>query len=324
MKTFSLLTALCLLFISGKKEKEYPYAPTGKLPAELSLPESQDVRDGILQTLTFPSKYVRKRNVYVWLPVDYYSHPKKHAVLYMHDGQMLFDGSKTWNKQEWGVDETLSRLINANSVRSTIVVGIWNVEDTRQSEYFPSKPFESLTKEQKEAVLKTKVDGKPLFKEAVMADQYLKFIVEELKPYIDKNFSTLPDQQNTYIAGSSMGGLISMYAMCEYPQVFGGAACLSTHWIGTVNSKDNPLPQAFMDYMSSKLPDPKNHKFYFDYGTKSLDAYYGASQHKVDKLMKDKGYTTKNWLTRRFAGHDHSENSWNKRLYIPLTFMLQR
>ena len=112
--------------------------------------------------------------------------------------------------------------------------------------------------------------------------------------------------------------------MCEYPEVFAGAACLSTHWIGTVNSKKNPIPKAFTDYMSRKLPDPKNHKFYFDYGTRGLDAYYGSPQYKVNKVMKAKGYTSKNWMSRRFKGHSHSENYWKRRLHTPLTFLLKK
>ncbi|MCB0375859.1 MAG: alpha/beta hydrolase [Sinomicrobium sp.] len=327
MRTLSLLLLIFIFSAACKEEKNIAYTDPGKLLAlnTGTVAESERLSHGVLQTIdNFPSKHVRRRSIYVWLPVDYYSKPSKHAVLYMHDGQMLFDPETTWNKQEWGVDETLTKLMLDGIAKNTIVVGIWSHSDTRHSEYFPQKPFESLTQEQKDAVLKTTYNKAPMFKEAPAADSYLKFIVEELKPYIDKNFSTLPDRENTYIAGSSMGGLISMYAVCEYPEIFGGAACLSTHWIGTVNSKNNPLPQAFADYMTQKLPDPATHKFYFDYGTRTLDAFYGPSQLKVDKVMKAKGYTPKNWMTKKFNGHDHSENSWKKRLHIPLTFLLKK
>lgn len=324
MRTLSLLIIALLFSTPSKKEKNTTYSPVGKESMETPIVTTEKISSGLLQTINFPSKHVRKRNVYVWLPEDYYNNKEKHAVLYMHDGQMLFDPTTTWNKQEWGVDEALSKLIKNGTVKRTIVIGIWNHKDIRHSEYFPQKPLETLKKEQKEAILKTKSDGKPIFKGELMADRYLKFIVEELKPYIDKNFRTLTDQKNTYIAGSSMGGLISMYAMCEYPKVFSGAACLSTHWIGTKSSKNNPIPQVFVSYMTQKLPDPKNHKFYFDYGTRGLDAYYGSPQYKVNKVMKAKGYTSKSWMSRRFKGHDHSENSWKKRLHIPLTFLLKK
>ena len=81
--------------------------------------------------------------------------------------------------------------------------------------------------------------GAPVFSGKIQSDNYLKFLVKELKPFIDSSFSTLKDQQNTFIAGSSMGGLISMYAICEYPLVFGGAACLSTHWPGIFTMINN-------------------------------------------------------------------------------------
>jgi enterochelin esterase-like enzyme len=120
-----------------------------------------------------------------------------------------------------------------------------------------------------------------------------------------------------------MGGLISMYAICEYPDVFGGAACISTHWPGTFKAQNNPVPKAFLAYLTDHLPSPENHKFYFDYGTKTLDAMYKPYQMKADEIMKKKGYTNANWITREFPGEDHSERAWRKRIEIPLTFLLK-
>ena len=119
-----------------------------------------------------------------------------------------------------------------------------------------------------------------------------------------------------------MGGLISMYAICEYPKVFGGAACMSTHWPGIFSMEGNPIPDAFINYLKTKLPDPKKHKIYFDYGTATLDALYPPLQQKADEVMKEKGFTGKNWITKEFPGEDHSEKAWHKRLHIPLTFLL--
>jgi enterochelin esterase-like enzyme len=151
----------------------------------------------------------------------------------------------------------------------------------------------------------------------------LKFIVTELKPLIDKKYAVYADRKHTFIAGSSMGGLISMYAICEYPSVFGGAACISTHWIGTFSPDNNPVPEAFIKYLESNLPNPKNHKIYFDCGDKTLDVFYPPIQKKVDEVMVSKGFNSKNWTTRYFPGKDHSEKSWNERLDIPLMFLLQ-
>jgi enterochelin esterase-like enzyme len=272
----------------------------------------------------FKSKFVKPRNIDVWLPADY-DQNKKHAVLYMHDGKGLYDSTIMWNKQEWGVDETLSKLIALKKVRNCIVVGIWNSESTRHPEYFPQKPFESLTQPEKDTVT-AQLQKANRIKESFkpFSDDYLKFIVAELKPFIDSVFATRPDQPNTFIAGSSMGGLISMYAICEYPNVFGGAACLSTHWPGIFTVKGNPIPDAFFNYMRQNLPDPKTHKLYFDYGDQTLDALYPALQAKADEALKTKGYTSKSWMTRFFKGENHSEKAWNKRLDIPLQFLLQK
>ena len=271
----------------------------------------------------FESRFVMPRNIDVWLPKDY-SEKKKYAVLYMHDGKGLYDSTIMWNKQEWGVDETISKLTSEKKIKECIVVGIWNSEATRHLEYFPQKPFESLTQEQQEVLFgAVRNSGQAVFKEPqIKSDAYLKFIIEELKPFIDKTFSTRMDQQNTFIAGSSMGGLISMYAICEYPEIFGGAACLSTHWPGTFTIENNPVPEAFMTYLRKNLPSPKNHKIYFDYGTETLDALYKPLQQEADKIMVAKGYSDKNWITREFIGENHSEKAWNKRLDIPLTFLL--
>lgn len=156
----------------------------------------------------------------------------------------------------------------------------------------------------------------------VISDNYLKFIVKELKPFVDKNFNTYSNKSNTFIAGSSMGGLISLYAICEYPKVFGGAACLSTHWTGIYQNENNPIPDAIIKYFNKHLPKPKNHKIYFDYGDQTLDSLYKPSQEKVNKIMISKGYSDKSWNTIFFPGESHSEQSWHKRLDIPIMFLL--
>lgn len=264
----------------------------------------------------FESKYVKPRNVDVWLP-DGYSEKKKYSVLYMHDGQMLFDSTTTWNKQDWGVDDVMGMLLAEGKIRETIVVGVWNTE-LRHSEYFPQKPFEMLDENYRDSLL----SEKELFPEKVQSDNYLKFLVKELKPFIDETYSTKSGRDETFIAGSSMGGLISIYAICEYPEVFGAAACLSTHWIGIFNEDNNPIPDKFAEYMKLNLPDPHTHKIYFDFGTETLDAFYEPHQKVVDKIMADKGYNKDSWITLKFPGENHSENAWKKRLDIPLEFLL--
>lgn len=118
-----------------------------------------------------------------------------------------------------------------------------------------------------------------------------------------------------------MGGLISIYAICEYPEVFGGAACLSTHWPGSFTLKNNPFPGRMLKYLRKNLPDPATHKIYFDCGDQTLDSLYPGIQRRVDRIMTAKGFTAAQWMTKYFPGEDHSENAWNRRLHIPLEFL---
>jgi predicted alpha/beta superfamily hydrolase len=269
----------------------------------------------------FPSDYVDPRNVDVWLP-DNYDISKKYAVLYMHDGQMLFDSTTTWNKQEWQVDETISKLMREGKIKDCILVAVWNTEK-RHREYFPQKAFEYLSEADRKNIIQTSGNTGINLNEKILSDNYLKFLVKELKPFIDSKYSTLSDKENTVIAGSSMGGLISMYAMCEYHEIFGAAACLSTHWPGIFLMENNPIPATFYRYLNENLP-PKTaqNRIYFDYGTVNLDSHYEPLQNVVDNIMQEKGYDEKNWITKKFEGADHNEKSWSKRLHIPITFLL--
>ena len=272
MRLLKYLLVVTVLFNSCNKEKkEEKFSEKTNLIATNELKDINLSSGKIIRKDSFPSKFVKPRTVDVWLPDDY-SNDKKYAVLYMHDGQNLFDATKTWNSQEWRVDEIVSELVNKDSIKEIIVVAIWNIPEIRHQDYFPQKALDFLSLFDKENMIKnSKKHNINMTLEDLNADNYLKFIVEELKPFIDSEFSTLMGYQNTMIAGSSMGGLISMYAVCEYPEVFGGAACISTHWPGVMPSENNPVPAAFFNYMEKNVPSPESHKFYFDYGTQTLD-----------------------------------------------------
>lgn len=271
-------------------------------------------RDSIIQHKDFPSEYVDSRNVEVWLPKNYSADSeKKYKVLYMHDGQNLFSDKSASGNVTWGIDETLDSLITNSLVAPTIVVAIWNNGIKRFPEYMPKIPGEYTSTPQAKAILEENFGVTEL-----LSRRYLQFLVEELKPFIDSTYNTSTRKKDTAIMGSSMGGLISVYAISEYPEVFGAAASLSTHW---------PVPligQAYIQSLASTLPDPEDHKIYFDYGTETLDAEYEPYQKIVDKIMREKGYDQgKNWITRKFEGAAHNEESWEKRAHIPLVFLLQ-
>ncbi len=272
----------------------------------------------------FQSEWVTPRNIDIWLPENY-DGKKEFAVLYMHDGQMLYDSTTTWNHQTWDVDDIVENLIKKEKVKNFIIVGISNAGAKRHHNYFPQKPFDNLSNTEKDTVSnQLQRAGRSAGDFQPNSDNYLKFIVTELKPVIDQKYAVYTDRENTFIAGSSMGGLISIYAICEYPEVFGAAACMSTHWPGTFTMDNNPVPDAFISYLQTSLPDPADHKIYFDYGDQTLDAFYPPLQKRVDELMILKGYNEKNWKTQFFKGKDHSEKSWNERFEIPLIFLLGR
>ena len=311
-----ILYITCLLSLVSCKSNEKQLEPASEV---LSFERSDvfNLASGVLYRISdFPSEFIKPRPVDVWIP-DGFSKEKSYAVLYMHDGQMLFDSTATWNKQEWQVDEIASRLMKNDSLSDFIIVGIHNISNIRHSDYFPKKPFESLPKHTQDSLF---VEAKKnnLSLQTLNSDHYLKFLVEELKPVIDSQFPTRTERQHTFVMGSSMGGLISMYAISEYPEIFGGAACLSTHWIGTFTNTNNPIPNAFFDYMEARLPDAENHKLYFDYGTETLDALYLPYQKRVSEILSQKGH----FINTKYDGAAHDEISWAKRLHVPLSYLL--
>lgn len=322
MKKLSIILVFSLLVLSCKEATKKQETPTQETE-ELAMVEFKTVEDvnlasgQLLRVEDFPSEYIEPRPVDVWLPEDY-SKNKKYNVLYMHDGQMLFDSTTTWNKQEWKVDEWARQLKEDGRVKDFIVVGIYNIADIRWQDLFPQKAFDYISEEAK-SELKS-IGGSKDFK--LNGDNYLKFLVEELKPVIDSTYSVHKDKEHTFVMGSSMGGLMSMYAISEYPEVFGGAACISTHWVGAMPMDNNPYPDAIFKYMEDNLPQAGQHKLYFDYGNKTLDEHYPQYAPRVNAISKQKGYTEDNTKNLFFEGTDHSENSWNARFDQPLLFLL--
>ncbi|POY35041.1 esterase [Solitalea longa] len=273
------------------------------------------LKKGKLQKLeSFHSKYVSARRVDIWLPENYGNDSsKRYAVIYMQDGQNLFMDDTAYQEVEWRVDETASSMMGDHKIKDCIVVGIWNTSK-RMREYQPGKPYALLSD-----TLQKKLSAE--FKGAPLGDQYLEFVTQELKPYIDTHYRTLADAKNTAMIGSSMGGLISFYAVCEYPQIFGSVACMSTHWPVSLKNNDEKIGEAYRKYLADHLPSSDGHKIYFDYGTKTLDSLYGPYQVAVDKVMHDK-WPNGHWTSIKFVEDEHSEVYWQRRFGIPLEYLL--
>lgn len=281
-------------------------------PARHALP---NLTAGKLERIeAFPSRHVEARNVDVWLPPGYDSR-QRYPVLYVHDGQMLFDPSLTWNRQAWQVDKVASQLIAEKKIRPFILVAIWNHGTLRRAEYVMEKSLPHLPATVRTSFIEQLLKSRPL------GDAYLRFLVEELKPLIDRRYPTLTGPEDTFLMGSSRGGLISVYGLCEHPQVFGGAAALSVHWIGGYEA-NAVFPQAVVQYLRHALPRPGTRRLYLDRGDQELDAQYQAAQATIDAFMQSVGYREPFFVSRLFAGTGHNERAWGARLDIPLVFLL--
>lgn len=267
------------------------------------------------------SGLVTPRNVYVWVPEDY-SKGRKYSVVYMSDGQNLFDPEKMFNNQEWCVDEVFGTLIEEGKIQNCIVVGVACAMRTRSQEYFPQDVIERYSPE-----LKDYAASKRMGEDKLLANNYLKFLVEELKPFIDSNYSTRKDRNHTFHMGSSMGGLISSYAVTKYPDVFGGAGCLSTHsvlYITNYGAEQEFIDQAngcYVDYLKENLK-PNSCKVYMDRGDQTLDAQYPKYQDRLDQMFKEAGWDDAHFVSKVFPGHAHVENSWASRLEVPVLYLL--
>ncbi|MCB9425419.1 MAG: alpha/beta hydrolase [Flavobacteriales bacterium] len=280
-----------------------------------------EIKDKVLIIDDFSSEYVKSRTIEIYFPKEYNADlEKKYPVLYMMDGQNMFDERTAYGGIPWDLDESIRTGLNNGELQPFIVVAVASVE-ARFHEYFPQKALKHLSSEEMILMEKARRERAD-YKSDFLADNFLKFVVEEVKPFVDKNYRTKTDRANTAIAGSSMGGLISLYAICEYPEVFGQAACISTHWPVLFDNDYSAPAESIRTYLKSHLPSPASHRIYFDHGTVTLDQYYEVHQKKVDQIMISKGYKKDvNWVTKKFEMADHHELAWKKRSNVFLSFL---
>ena len=229
----------------------------------------------------------RKRTIRMYFPPDY-SSGKRFPVIYMHDGQNLFDDATSFSG-EWKVDEILDSLYKYHRF-SCIVVGIYHGESQRLNELSPWHN-DSLN-----------IGGE--------GDKYAKFIVKTLKPFIDSHYRTLADRENTVIMGSSMGGLMSLYMALEYPDIFGKAGIFSPSlWFA---------PKAFEmihDYKQKKLQ-----KFYLISGAREgRQNVYNTL--KADSLLRSNGFD-ENYLRCKISKNgQHNELLWSREFGDAVRFL---
>jgi predicted alpha/beta superfamily hydrolase len=245
------------------------------------------------------------RHVEIWLPPGYDEAPgTRYPVLYMHDGQNLFDPRIANTGVDWGVDEAVVRLAGRGVMPPVIVVGVWSTS-ARGPEY---SPWHS-------------------------APDYARFLIEELMPRVNQEFRTLTGPANTAVMGSSMGGLLSFYLVTHHPDAFGACGCVSTHfplsqamvarYFTGVAKVENPdtTPYVIHD-IARGLAAPKGARYWFDYGTEGLDSAYAPSHAFVRAWLRRQGLVeNRDFVIRAYQGATHNEASWRARLEDPLTFL---
>lgn len=251
-------------------------------------------------------------HVTIWLPPGYARGKQRYGVVYMQDAENLFFLKLSNFKKAWAADRSVIRLTEDKAIDPVIIVGIFSHGIDRSRTYMPQRLYEAMS-----PALKAKADG--FLSGPVRSDAYLKFLTAELKPMIDKRYRTRPDRDHTAIVGSSMGGLISLYAIAEYPDIFGLAGCVSTHWPlvdpARVGAVDPELRALWEHYLTDRLGPPVGRHIWFDHGDRTLDQYYGPWQAAADATLIRIGWQPqRDFETRSYPGAAHEENAWADRL----------
>ena len=247
----------------------------------------------------FRSKFLVPREVQVWLPPGYDKEPeRRYPVLYMHDGQNVFDSSHMG--MEWLVDETAGRLVEAGAIEPLIVVAVASTE-ARRDEYMPY-------------VHEYEHDGRK-FKEGGKADLYARLLIEELKPFIDRTYRTRTDAAHTGVGGASYGGFISLWLGLRHPDVFGNlmVASASAHWgDGTILRE------------VAALPGKNGLKIWLDVGTNEGERLLLGTREIRDALLA-KGWkegVDLQYLEQKVG--THSEIAWASRVEGMLRFFFPK
>lgn len=263
------------------------------------LPEKATVTGTLRYHRDFKSRALgNKRTLAVWLPPSYAaSGSKRYPVIYMHDGQNLFDKATAFIGEEWGADEAAAALAAQAPALEAIIVGVYNTGE-RSAEYTPHRDA-------------ARGGGK--------GREYARFIVKEVKPFIDASYRTLPGRRHTSVAGSSLGGLISLYLLLEYPGVFSGAGVLSPslYWA------DRALPA-----LAAKKAAAGKMKIWLSMGTEEGEGAERAAAledaRKLRGVLLGKGFAeNKDLVYVEDQGARHSEKYWAGQVPALLRFLLQ-
>ncbi|MBK8127513.1 MAG: alpha/beta hydrolase [bacterium] len=254
---------------------------------------------------------ITPRELRVYLPPNYDS-TGHYPVLYMHDGQNLFDTLAT-HVFEWRIDESLDSMIRAGFIEPLIVVGIPHGAEFRRAEYVPVDVLDKLDDSVRGEFMQ-------LIAHEPRSREYLDYLIGTVIPSVDSLYAT--DTTRRYIGGSSTGAIGALAVALTTPARFAGVLCFSTHWTGLFRQND-PIPQAYLNYVAENLPAPGVLRFYFDHGDEGLDSLYAPNQMRVDSLFHARGYESTSFRSQSFPLHTHNEQDWARRFPAALQWMLK-
>lgn len=288
----------------------------GLVPGRTALARSTAEPGQRLQYEHVAAAGLPEQRLTIWLPPGYDSGERRYPVLYMHDGHNLFDLQTSNFNKIWAADQAMLRAMATGRVAPHIIVGIWAPGNDRYRQYLPADIHQAAP-----PALRRRMDamaGGPIISQA-----YLAWLAGPLKQWIDTNFRTLSDRDHTAIAGSSMGGLMSCYAFLRRPDIYGRAACVSSHWpaidpreVGqTAPDGDAALARQWGDWFAAGLGRPDGRRLWLDHGTATLDAFYAPYQAEVDARIGAAGWRRgTDWESKVYPGAEHEENAWAARL----------
>ncbi len=270
---------------------------------------------------TVASAKLLPRDIYVWVP-DVATPSDGFPVLYLQDGQNLFDARLVPFGTAWEVDRSVSRLVDAGAIAPVIVVGIASTPG-RFNDYAPASILDRLGLAARTAV-ETAWGG------AAKSADYARFVIEDLKTFIDDRFPTCPKAEATFVGGSSLGAVAALEILAHYPQRVAGAACLSAHLSLLPVTEREPLPPRFANAVTAAvarfadecLPDAGRHTIWIDRSTLAIDRFYEATHAALARALEKKGFIDGvDFAVRCYPGVGHDEGAWHSRLDDVLTFL---
>lgn len=258
----------------------------------------------------------------IWLPPGYDKGQQRYPVLYMHDGHNLFDPARSNFNKVWAADKAMLTAVKTGKVEPHIIVGVWAPGKDRYRQYLPQTIYQAASGTPR-AAMDAMIEG------PVMSDAYLAWLAGPLKQWVDASFRTRPGRDDTAIMGSSMGGLMSCYAFLERPETYGRAGCVSSHWPAADPRKvgdANPELIALWDgWFAARLGQPNGRRVWLDHGTATLDAFYAPYQQKIDARFAASGWQRgRDWESKVYAGAEHEENAWARRLPEVFGWLLRK